>query len=364
MIDLIEAIEYFAAPELQEDYDNAGLLTGNKQWECTGVLCALDVTEAVLDEAIQKKANLVVAHHPVIFKGLKRLSGSSMVERVIIKAIKHDIVIYAAHTNLDNVLLGVSGLMAKQLGLENIKILQPKRQVLRRLVTFAPEEQADAVRKALFDAGAGKIGRYAECSFNTEGMGTFKAEEGANPYVGEIGKQHQEKELKIEIVFPFYLEDQIVKALVKNHPYEVVAYDIITMENIHLGIGAGVIGDLQEAVDEKEFLSRVRDVFQVSSLKHTALRNREVKKVALCGGAGSFLLKPAINAGADVYLTADMKYHEFFEADGKILVGDLGHYESEQFTIDLLHDLLLEKFPTFAVLKTSVNTNPVRYFAG
>jgi dinuclear metal center YbgI/SA1388 family protein len=360
--ELISAIEVFAAPELQEDYDNAGLITGQPGMECTGVLCTLDVTMDVIREAQEKNCNLVLAHHPIIFKGLKRINGKNFVERVIIEAIKKDIAIYAAHTNLDNVLLGVNGMIAKKLGLKNTRVLHPKKKMLRRLITFAPKENAEEVRKAVFEAGAGKIGQYAECSFNTEGVGTFKAEEGADPYVGEIGKQHRENETKIEIVFPFYLENQVVEALVKSHPYEVVAYDIFTMENSHLGIGSGLVGELEEEAGEEEILARISEIFGAKGIRHTEFRGKGVKTLAVCGGAGSFLIPAAKAAGADMYISADMKYHEFFEADGRLVLADIGHYESEQFTIDLVRDLLLEKFPTFAVLKTSVNTNPVRYF--
>jgi dinuclear metal center YbgI/SA1388 family protein len=360
--EIISAIEIFAAPELQEDYDNAGLLTGNYSWECTGALCALDVTVAIVKEATEKNCNLIIAHHPIVFKGLKRINGSNYVEQVIIEAIKADIAIYAAHTNLDNVLLGVNNKMAEKLSLKNTRILQPKYKVLRRLITFAPADQAEGVRKALFAAGAGHIGKYSECSFNSEGTGTFKAGENANPYVGEVGEQHQEKETKIEIVYPFYLEVQIVKALEDAHPYEEVAYDIFTMDNVHWGIGAGLLGELDTQMSEAPFLTKLKEAFGLKVIRHTAFTGKPVKKVAVCGGAGSFLIRKAIQSDADVYVTADVKYHEFFDAEGRIVLADIGHYESEQATVDLLHDLLVEKFPTFAVLKTAVNTNPVEYF--
>lgn len=360
--ELLSAIEVFAAPELQEEYDNAGLITGKRDWACTGALCTLDVTVDVVKEAVQKGCNLIVAHHPIVFRGLKRINGASYVEQVIIEAIKNDVAIYAAHTNLDNVVLGVNDTIAKKLGLQNTRILLPKNKMLRRLITFAPMDKAEDVRKAVFAAGAGHIGKYSECSFNSEGTGTFKAEEGADPYVGDIGKQHQERETKIEIVYPFYLEQQVVKALVENHPYEEVAYDIFTMENVHYGIGAGVIGDLKQEMDEVTFLKMLKDRFSLTAIRHTPMRNRPVRKVAVCGGAGSFLIRKALSAGADIYISADIKYHEFFDAEGRMVVADIGHYESEQFTVDLLHQLLVEKFPTFAVLKTGVNTNPVQYF--
>src|SRR6476661_1334790 len=361
IIDLISAIEVFAAPELQEDYDNAGLITGNGDRECSGVLCSLDVTLEVIKEAQASNCNLIISHHPIIFKGLKRINGKSYVENIIIEAIKNDIALYAAHTNLDNVLLGVNGMIAQKLGLKDIEVLQPKKRLLRRLITFAPVDKAEEVRKAVFNAGAGHIGQYSECSFNSEGTGTFKAEEGADPYVGEIGKQHQEKETKIEIVYPFYLETQVVKALVKHHPYEEVAYDIFTMENNHLGIGSGVIGNLEIPMKEINFLELLKDRFGARGIRYTNLLGKPVQKVAICGGAGSFLIKKAIKNKADIYITGDVKYHEFFDSEGKIVLADIGHYESEQFTVELLYDLLLKKFPTFAVLKSSVNTNPVNY---
>lgn len=360
--ELLTAIEVFAAPELQEDYDNAGLITGSRDWDCTGVLCTLDVTVEVLQEAIRQNCNLVVAHHPIVFKGMKRFNGKNYVEQVIIGAIKADIAIYAAHTNLDNVVLGVNNTIAQKLELQNTTILQPKQKMLRRLITFAPTEKAEDVRRAVFAAGAGHIGNYSECSFNSEGTGTFKAEEGADPFVGEVGERHHEKETKIEIVYPFYLEQQVVNALVSHHPYEEVAYDIFTMDNVHHGIGAGIIGQLAAEMDESEFLKMLKDRFGLAVIRHTPLRQKPVKTVAVCGGAGSFLIKTALSKGADVYISADIKYHEFFDAEGRMVVADIGHYESEQFTVDLLRDLLVEKFPTFAVLKSSVNTNPVQYF--
>ena len=347
---------------MQEEYDNAGLITGRKDWDCTGALCTLDVTVDVVKEAVEKGCNLIVAHHPIIFRGLKRINGNNYVEQVIIEAIKNDIAIYAAHTNLDNVVLGVNNTIADRLGLKNITILQPKTKVLRRLITFAPIDKAGDVRKAVFAAGAGHIGKYSECSFNSEGTGTFKAEEGADPYVGDVGEQHQEKETKIEIVYPFYLETRVVKALVDSHPYEEVAYDIFTMENVHYGIGAGIIGELPAEMEEQAFLKMLKERFDLKVIRHTSLRGKPIKKVAVCGGAGSFLIRKAVFSGADIYISSDIKYHEFFDAEGKMVVADIGHYESEQFTVGLLRGLLAEKFPTFAVLKTGVNTNPVEYF--
>lgn len=360
--EIIAAVEVFAPPELQEDWDNTGLLTGNEAWECSGVLCTLDVTPAVIKEAIEKKCNLIVAHHPVIFKGLKRITGKNEVEAVIIEAIKNNIAIYAAHTALDNVMPGVNGKIAEMLGLKNCKVLLPKEKILRRLVTFAPHDNAEEVRQAVFAAGAGHIGKYSECSFNSRGTGTFKAEAGADPFVGEIGKRHHEEETKIEIVFPAYLELQVVNALMQAHPYEEVAYDIFIMENAHYGIGSGIIGKLETEIAEKDFLQNLQNIFKTACVKHTALRGNAVKKVAVCGGSGAFLAKQAALQGAHFYITADVKYHEFFDAGRNMVIADVGHYESEQYTAELLHDLIVKKFPTFAVLKTEVVTNPVQYF--
>jgi dinuclear metal center YbgI/SA1388 family protein len=360
--EIISALEDFAAPELQEDYDNAGLITGSKSWECNGVLCSLDVTEDVVNEAVEKNCNLIVAHHPIIFKGLKTITGKNYVERTVLAAIKNDVAIYALHTNLDNIKNGVNGYIANKLSIPEYKILAPKHKVLRRLITFVPIDKAEDVRQALFNAGAGHIGKYKECSFNSEGTGTFKAVEGADPYVGEVGERHEERETKIEIVYPAYLEVQVLKALIENHPYEEVAYDIFSMENVHRGIGSGIIGDLKNSVGEEEFLERLKILFQTPAIRHTSLLKKAITKVAFCGGAGSFLIKKAISEGANIFITADIKYHDFFEADRKLVVADIGHFESEQFTIDLIHDLIVEKFSSFAVLKTGVATNPVRYY--
>ena len=356
-------LESIANPSLQESYDNAGLITGNPGWDCNGIVISLDATEEVIKEAIEKKANLVVAHHPIIFSGLKKINGKNYVEKALIAAIKNDIAIYAIHTNLDNVLNGVNGKMAQLLGLKNCTILSPKSNTLKKLYTFVPAAQADRVRNAIFEAGGGNIGNYSECSFNAEGTGTFKAGDNTNPFVGNKGERHQENEIKIEVIFPAWLDNKIVAAMKSAHPYEEVAYDIINLANQYQGTGSGLIGDLENPVEEKAFLETVQSTFKTPVVKHTELRGKPIKRVALCGGAGSFLTGAAIAAGADIYITADMKYHDFFEANGRIVIADIGHYESEQFTIDLLKEVLEQKFHTFAVLKTGVITNPVRYFA-
>ncbi len=359
---IVEFLESVAPLSLQESYDNAGLLTGDKDWQCAGVLCTLDVTEAVLDEAINRNCNLVIAHHPVIFNGLKKINGKNYVERTVIKAIKNDIAIYAIHTNLDNVKPGVNGKIASLLQLQNLQILSAKAGVLKKLYTFVPVSHAESLREALFATGAGHIGKYDECSFNTAGVGTFRAGKEANPFVGKPAEQHQENEIKVELVFPGWLEVKLVAALKKAHPYEEVAYDIVSLANDYTATGAGIVGELPTPLTEIDFLAVVKKTFGAAVIRHTGLSGRKISKVAVCGGVGSFLISNSLAIGADAFVTADMKYHEFFNAEGRLLIADIGHYESEQFTSELLQAILLQKFPTFAVLKTGVNTNPVHYF--
>jgi len=359
---ILDFLEGMAPLSYQESYDNAGLITGSPDWECKGVIISLDATEAVIREAIQRNCNLVIAHHPIIFSGIKKFNGKNYVEQAVITAIKNDIAIYAIHTNLDNVVQGVNGKIAERLGLINCSVLQSRPGTLKKLYTFVPLAQAEVVRNAIFQAGGGAIGNYSECSFNVEGEGSFKADIGTNPFVGKTGERHLEKEVKMEVIFPAWLEGNILKAMKEAHPYEEVAYDVVPLSNIFPAVGAGIIGDLTEPVDESTFLSLLKDRFRVPVVKHTAFTGKPVKRVACCGGAGSVLITTALAKAADVFVSSDIKYHEFFDANGRLLIADIGHYESEQFTIDLLFELLQGKFSSFALLKTEVNTNPVKYF--
>lgn len=359
---VIAYLDSIAPSSYQESYDNARLLTGDPDWECTGMLCTLDATEAVIQEAVRMNCNLIVAHHPIIFNGLKNINGKNYVERAVIGAIKNDIALFAIHTNLDNVLHGVNSKIADQLGLINRRILSSKASTLKKLFTFVPVDHVEVVRNAIFEAGAGDIGNYSECSFNAEGIGTFRGNENTNPFAGEPGKRHYEKELKVEAVFPAHMEDSVIRALRRAHPYEEVAYDVFELSNSHPAVGSGLIGELPEPIEEKRFLNSLKFTFKLEIIRHTALLQRPVKTIAVCGGAGSFLIPKALAREADVFITADMKYHEFFDADGQMLICDIGHYESEQFTADLLADLLHKKFPTFAVLKSGIQTNPVHYY--
>jgi dinuclear metal center YbgI/SA1388 family protein len=357
---IISQLESWAPPHLQESYDNSGLIVGNPLAEITSAIICLDSTEAVVDEAISIGANLIIAHHPIVFGGIKRFTGEDYVQKAIIKAIKNDIAIYAIHTNLDHVINGVNAEFANRLGLENQKILVEKPNLLMSLVTYVPKSYAQQVRTALFEAGAGKIGNYDNCSFNSEGLGTYRAIEGANPFIGEIGENHIELEERIEIVAYKWLEKSLLKALRKSHPYEEIAYQITTLYNSTSQFGAGMIGELKEAIPFDQFLIKVKTIFG-GMVRYTESSKSEVKKIALCGGSGSFLLKNAIQQDADVYLSADFKYHQFFDSNGNISIVDIGHFESEQFTMNLILRYLMEKNINFAARLTSIQTNPIKY---
>ncbi|MCX6208473.1 MAG: Nif3-like dinuclear metal center hexameric protein [Bacteroidetes bacterium] len=359
---ILAPLEKFAPNSYQESYDNCGLLTGNGNWQCTGILATLDVTENIVLEAKEKKCNLIVTHHPIIFSGLKKITGKNYVEQTIITAIKNDIAIYAIHTNLDNVLEGVNNKIADKLNLLNKKILLPKQNLLSKLIVFVPKNYLDVVRNAMFAAGAGEISNYSECSFTSNGTGTFKPNENANPFTGKIGERSEEVEMKLEVIIPNYLQQKIINEMIAAHPYEEVAYDVVSLSNSYQQVGSGMIGELEKEMDEIDFLNILKNQFNLKLIKHTALLNKKIKKIAVCGGAGIFLAKNAIAQKADIYITSDVKYHEFFDAENKIILADIGHWESEQFTVDLFMDILKANFPTFAVLKSEINTNPVNYF--
>ena len=361
LLELTSCLEEIAPLNYQEDYDNSGLIVGDFNMEITAALVALDCIEAVVDEAIAEGCNLIITHHPIVFKGLKKLNASSYIERVVMKAIKNDIALYAIHTNLDSVKHGVNAKICERLGLTGTKILRPKGNLLKKLVTFCPVKQAEQLRQALFYAGAGNIGNYSEASFNISGMGTFKGNEQSNPVVGERGMQEQVEELRIEIIFTGQQERKILLALFENHPYEEVAYDIYQLENLNQEVGAGMLGWLEEPMDAKDFLEMVKYQMQAKVIRHTSILPKKIRKVAVCGGAGSFLLKDALTAGADAFITADFKYHEFFDAEQKLIIADIGHFETEHFTSDLLVEIIRKKFANFAIRLTKQNTNPINY---
>ena len=359
--DIVNALEHFAPLPLQDGFDNSGLQIGLTDVEATGALLCLDVTEAIIDEAIEKNCNLIIAHHPLLFIGYKSITGKTYVERCILKAIKHDIVVYAAHTNLDNAPGGVSFKIAEMLGLQQARVLSPKAEQLSKLVTFVPTAQAEELRQALFQAGCGQIGNYDSCSYNLKGEGTFRALEGTNPFCGEVGKLHTEKEIRIETIFPTFKKSAVLRALLTAHPYEEPAFDIYPLLNTWDQVGAGVIAHTVAPTDELTFLKQIKETFHVGCLKHSKLSNKPIQKVAICGGSGGFLLQQAIAAGADLFLSAEIKYHDYFGQDDQILLVDIGHYESEQYTKELFYSIIKDKFPNFALHLTELNTNPIKY---
>ena len=360
--DITRHLEQLAPVSYQESYDNSGLLVGSPQAAVQGILFTLDAVESIVDEAIAKNCNLIVAHHPIIFKGLKSLTGRSYVERTILKAIKNDIAIYAIHTNLDNVQNGVNYKIAEKLGLRHVKILRPKAQTLMKLITFVPLEHTKIVLEALGQAGAGQIGEYKNCSFRTLGTGTFQPTDKANPHIGQANQVEEVEEHRVEVIFPAYLQGAVLRALQTVHPYEEVAYYLYNLENLNQEVGSGVIGELPEALEPRPFLAYLKEMMNLHIIRHTADLNKPIQTVALCGGTGSFLLKDAIRQKADVFITADYKYHEFFDAEGKIMIADIGHYESEVHTKELLFDYVKESFGTLHLVLSEVNTNPVSYF--
>jgi len=367
--EIITALEKWAPLHYQEDYDNCGLITGNQDNEITGISICLDVSNEVIEDAISSNHNLIISHHPLIFKGIKKLTGQNYVEKLLIKAIKNDIALYSMHTNLDNLAEGVNKKICDKLELHELKILKPITDKLYKIVVFCPDIQLadgnhvpEMVRSAMFNAGAGQIGNYDSCSFNLEGTGTFRGNEHTNPFIGEKGTTEFQKEIRIETIVPEHLLKQVISAMLEAHPYEEVAYDIYSLKNNFERVGAGMYGYLSNPVTETEFLHFVKETFELKYLKHSKLLHKKIEKVAVCGGSGSFLINQAIKSESDVFITADIKYHDYFLAEDNILLIDIGHFESEQFTTEIIYDFLKEKISTFASLKIKQNFNPINYF--
>jgi dinuclear metal center YbgI/SA1388 family protein len=359
--DIAKILEELAPLPHAEGFDNVGLLVGNPSMTAQGILVTLDTLENVVDEAIEKKHNLIVSFHPIIFSGLKKLTGRTYVERVVMKAIAHNIAIYSMHTALDNSPMGVNAKICEVLGIQDPEILIPKTGSIRKLTTYAPLEDAEKVKSALFKAGAGEIGKYSNCSFSTEGVGSFKAGTNANPSVGEVGELHLEKEVQINVIYSFEKENNLLKALFGAHPYEEVAYEIVALENVNQDLGMGMVGELKTEMEEQAFLEQLKKTMNASVVRHSQLLGKKVKKVAVLGGSGAFAIGAAKKAKADVFITSDLKYHQFYEAEGQLVIADIGHFETEQFTKDLLVDYLTKKIPNFAVSLSESITNPIKY---
>tara|TARA_R110001592_G_scaffold113924_1_gene313269 strand:- start:1651 stop:2745 length:1095 start_codon:yes stop_codon:yes gene_type:complete len=359
--EVVQIIEEVAPLSYQESYDNSGLLIGSYADEVSGVLICLDSTEEIVDEAIANNCNLIIAHHPILFSGIKKINGNNYIEKTLLKAIKNNVAIYAVHTNLDNAYNGVNYKIAEKIGLKNCKTLSPQKGKLKKVIVFCPESHSEQVRNAMFKAGAGAIGNYVECSFNSIGNGTFKPLANAKPFVGVKNELHTEKEVKIEVIVETHLLSKVLLFMHNAHPYEEVAYDVLGIDNPSKNVGSGLVGELEVEQDELTFLKSLKISLKTDCIRHTNLLNKKVKKVALCGGAGSFLLGKAIQTDADVFITGDFKYHQFFDAEDKIIIADVGHYESEQFTKELIYDILTKKITNFAVRLSEINTNPINY---
>ena len=360
--EIIRSLDQLAPLAYAEDFDNVGLLTGSSEWELKGILVTLDTLEEVVDEAIENNCNLIVSFHPIIFSGLKKITGKDYVERAVIKAIKNDVAIFAIHTALDNYYKGVNDMICEKLNLQNRKILIPQRGSIKKLITYVPKAEAANVRNALFSAGAGSIGNYDHCSFNLSGEGSFRGNEESNPTIGKKGETHFEEEVQLGVTFPKHLESRILNALFETHSYEEVAYEVTTLENKNQQLGMGMIGEIEKELEETAFLEHVKNTFGTGVIRHSKLLQKPIKTVAVLGGSGSFAIEKARDAGADIFLTADLKYHDFYKAEEKLVLADIGHYESEQYTKNLLGSFLKKNFANFAVVLSNTDTNPIKYF--
>ena len=367
--EILKELELLAPRAYAEDFDNTGLLVGDANAEVSGILVALDSLESVVDEAITNKCNLIVSFHPIVFSGLKKFTGKNYVERVVLKAIKNDIAIFAIHTALDNSFNGVNAGICDRLKLSNRKILIPQKGTIKKLVAYAPTQEAVALKQSLFKAGAGSLGNYDDCSFSSQGIGTYKGNEDSNPVVGTKHEFVTADETQISVIFPKHLGGAVIKALHDAHSYEEVAYEILTLENTNQHIGMGMVGTLENPMEEAAFLVYLKKQMNAQVVRHSSFRNKHIKKVAVLGGSGAFAIAAAKAAGADVFITADLKYHDFYTAENQILLADIGHYESEQFTKELLHTFLSKKISNFApalpqgrVILSKINTNPISYF--
>ncbi len=359
--EIIKAIENIAPLCYQENYDNSGLQIGDREKETNSILVCLDITESVIDEAVALKCDMVISHHPLIFSGVKQITGNTYIERIIVKAISNNIAIYSAHTSLDNVYDGVNSIIAKKIGLKNLKILEPKSSLLYKLNVFVPSTHIEIVKRALFEAGAGEIGNYDNCSFSSSGKGTFRANENANPFVGDLGKIHTESEFKLEVIVPVNILNHVISKMKEVHPYEEVAYDLFKLENKYSNVGSGMYGELDKEMSREEFASYLKEIFSLDVLKCSFSNDKIIKRVAICGGSGSFLIGKALGVSADCFITGEIKYHDYLDYNEKISLFELGHYESEKFTISLIQKLLSDKFQDLKINITNINTNPIKY---
>lgn len=358
--EILGHLDTLAPFKYTESFDNTGLLIGDSNQSVTKALICLDVTDQVIDQAIAEGYDLIIAFHPLIFKGLKSIGTQDRVGRCVTRLIRHDIALIAIHTNLDKSMQGVNQMISQKIGLDAMRFLMPE-QTMSKLVTYVPHAHVDVVRESLIQAGAGQIGEYGGCSFSSLGEGTFIPSKNSNPYVGEKEKMHREAEARLEMLVPHHLKSKAVQSLLAAHPYEEVAYDLYPVEVGGSIAGMGMVGELAKPMSPKAFLSHLQTVFGTPNIRYSAY-NKQIQTVAVLGGSGAFALGAAMGCGADALVTADLKYHDFFIPQEQLMLIDIGHFESEQFTLQILKDYLSKKIINFAFDLTSVNTNPVCYF--
>jgi dinuclear metal center YbgI/SA1388 family protein len=361
---IIKIIEDWAPKSIAWEKDNVGLQVGSLRREVKNILLCLDVNEKVIDEASKKNCNLIISHHPLLFRSLKKIDiERDQKSKILEKLIKKDITLYSAHTNLDFTKDGVSFQLADKLGLSNQRFLLNKSSNLNKLIVFVPVDNADKVAEAMHSAGAGIIGEYSHCSFRTIGMGTFKGSNKSKPSMGVKGKLNKVSEVKIEVLVNSFDLHKVISSMKKIHPYEEVAFDVYPMVNENFNYGMGVIGDLKKELTAKEFLTYVSKSLRINNFRFNKGSKFRIKKVAVCGGSGSDLLETAIKSKADAFVTADVKYHTFQDAEDEILLIDAGHYETEIHSLNAIKNRIENSLKDkVKVYKFSGTTNPIVFY--
>ena len=348
---------------LQEDFDNCGVQCGDVRQEISGAMVCFEMSEQVIDEAIDKGCNLVISHHPLMLKrGICKIVPTDRVGAMICKALAHNMVLYSMHTNIDSGEGGGNDAFAEKLRLRNVKVLEPHKGMYRKLVVFVPKENAETLKSALFAVGCGVQGNYDSCGYTLHGQGQFRPLEGANPHIGEENHLEHVDEERVEMIYPTGLQRAVVQAIYDNHPYEEPAFDLLPLENESRTIGLGRIGELPKELPVSDFLGYLKDNLGFIHCRYCGDETKMIRKVAVCGGGGSSFIDLAIASGADAYVSGDFKYHDFFKSYQKTLLVDIGHYEGEFFIKNIIFNLLNEKFSTFATLISKMESLEVKFF--
>ncbi len=365
--EIITYFEEWAPKEISWQRDNVGLQVGSFEREVKNILISLDFTDRVLDDAIKKRCNLIITHHPFLFNPLRKIDTSKDRKSILLeKLIKNDITLYSAHTNLDFTKEGVSFQLARKLKLKNISFLVNLKSNQYKIIVFVPADAVDKVAQAIFNAGGGIIGQYSHCSFRTPGVGTFFGSEKTNLAVGKKISFEKIDEVKLEVLVNSWKQHKVISAMIKSHPYEEVAYDVIPVENSNVNYGSGAVGELENPISPGDFLNHVVRNLKIKNFRYTKGKNSKIRRVAVCGGSGSDLIRDAVNQNADAFITADLKYHTFQDYEGKIMLVDAGHYETEIHSLDevkrRLTNFLHERNSKVKIFKYSGSTNPIVFF--